>query len=102
MVLFPSPHKRPTRRQSQRRRLSRLLLTQETRQPPSWLIFDVGRSKMKFVFSLLLMSFFGLPLSAGDATEVNFWRWFQKNEGRLFSFEKDSDRIFGDLSEEMK
>ena len=33
-----------TRRQSQRPRLSRLLLAQEPRQPRSWLIFDVGQN----------------------------------------------------------
>jgi hypothetical protein len=35
-----------TRRQSQRRRLSRLLLTQEPRQPPSWLILNVSQRSM--------------------------------------------------------
>jgi hypothetical protein len=42
----------PTRRQSQRPQLSRLLLTQEPRQPRAWLIFDVGRKNMR----LLLLS----------------------------------------------
>ena len=36
---------RPTRRQSQRRDLSRLVLTHESRQLPSWLIFDVRQSR---------------------------------------------------------
>ena len=34
-----------TRRQSQRRRLSRLVQSHESRQPPSWLIFDVRQMK---------------------------------------------------------
>ncbi len=33
---------RPTRRQSQRRDLSRIVLAHAPRQLPSWLIFDVG------------------------------------------------------------
>ena len=37
--------KRPTRRQSQRRDLSRIVLTHAPRQLPSWLIFDVGQKQ---------------------------------------------------------
>ena len=35
----------PTRRQSQRHRLSRSVLTHGSRQPAPWLIFDVGQKK---------------------------------------------------------
>ena len=37
----PLPKQGPTRRQSQRQGLSRVVLTHAPRQPPSWLIFDV-------------------------------------------------------------
>ena len=43
--MFEYRKKRPTRRQSQRPDLSRLVLAHESRQAGSWLIFDVGRKK---------------------------------------------------------
>src|SRR5262245_65111891 len=45
--------KGPTRRQSQRRDLSRLVLAHESRQLPSWLIFDV---RQKMLMSLRISS----------------------------------------------
>ncbi|HEX2852313.1 MAG TPA: hypothetical protein VHO24_03665 [Opitutaceae bacterium] len=57
---------------------------------------------MKRVLLLLLMGFFSLPLFASDTKEVTFWRWFQKNEGRLFAFEKDRERTFDDLAGALK
>jgi hypothetical protein len=30
--------------------------------------------------------------------EETFWRWFQQNSDRLFRFEADQDRVFGELS----
>ncbi len=45
----------PTRRQSQRRRLSCLVLTHESRQPPSWLIFDV-RQRPKVISPGIVMA----------------------------------------------
>lgn len=40
------------------------------------------------------MGLFGL----GKTREQNFWIWFQKNETRLFEFEKDKERNFESLS----
>ena len=57
---------------------------------------------MKHIVTLLLMGLFNLSLFAGDTKEVLFWQWFQRNEERLFSFEKDRDKIFDALSEAMK
>jgi hypothetical protein len=57
---------------------------------------------MKPLFALVLMGFFNLPLFAGETKEATFWRWFQKNESRLFSFEKDRERVFGDLAGALK
>lgn len=33
--------------------------------------------------------------------EEKFWKWFQANEARLFSFEQDQDRVFADLGPQM-
>jgi hypothetical protein len=57
---------------------------------------------MKRVLLLLLMGFFSLPSFASDTKEDAFWRWFQKNEGRLYAFEKDRERTFDDLTGALK
>lgn len=57
---------------------------------------------MKRVIPFLLMGFFSLPSFASDTKEVTFWRWFQKNEGPLYAFEKDRERTFDDLSGALK
>ena len=57
---------------------------------------------MKHVFALILMGVFSRLLFAGDTKESVFWQWFQQNEVRLFSFEKDRDKVFDDLSNAMK
>jgi hypothetical protein len=53
---------------------------------------------MKYIFALMLMGFFNLPIFASDTKEAVFWKWFQKNEDRLFLFEKDRDKVFDDLA----
>jgi len=53
--------------------------------------------------ALALIAIFSLPCSRAVATpEQDFWAWFGKNEAALFDFEKDQDRIFKELSTEMK
>jgi len=54
------------------------------------------------VFAFILMGLFNLPLFGADTKEAAFWHWFQKNENRLFSFEKDREKIFDDLSATMQ
>ncbi len=34
----------------------------------------------------------------GKSKQQVFWEWFQKNEDRIFNFERDQDRIFDDLA----
>ena len=58
--------------------------------------------KMKLLYALVLMSLFNPRLFASDTKEATFWHWFEKNEGRLFSFEKDRERVFDDLAGAMK
>ncbi|WP_299615033.1 hypothetical protein [Pelagibius sp.] len=45
------------------------------------------------------------PSPAGDmfgpSKEMRFWKWFQKNEERLFSFEQAQEAIFDELSRQM-
>jgi len=41
---------------------------------------------------------FGARASGEDA----FWQWFQKNEVRLFTFEKDQEAVFNELGSRMK
>ena len=50
----PLPEPRPTRRQSQRRDLSRVVLSHAPRQLPSWLIFDVRRKPSMKAFFLFV------------------------------------------------
>lgn len=37
----------------------------------------------------------------GASREKRFWKWFQKNEDRLFHFEGDQEAIFDDLQQQM-
>ena len=37
----------------------------------------------------------------GASREKRFWKWFQKNEDRLFHFENDQEAIFDDLQQKM-
>src|SRR2546430_2554116 len=53
---------------------------------------------MRFLLPFLIMGLFNIPLLAGENKEALFWRWFQKNDDRLFAFEKDRDKIFGELT----
>lgn len=48
------------------------------------------------------MGLFNLPIFASNTKEAVFWKWFQKNDDRLFSFEKDRDKVFGDLNDAME
>jgi hypothetical protein len=57
---------------------------------------------MKRVLLFLFMGLFSLPSFASDTKEAAFWRWFQKNEGRVYAFEKDRERIFDDLADALK
>ena len=50
----------------------------------------------------LFMGFFTFSLFASDSKEATFWNWFQKNENRIFLFEKDRERVFDDLAAAMK
>ena len=56
---------------------------------------------MKLLNTLILMSLFNLRLFASESKEASFWHWFEKNESRLFSFEKDQERVFDDLAAAM-
>lgn len=37
----------------------------------------------------------------GKTPQQTFWSWFEKNEGRLFEFDKARDRIFAELQTEL-
>ncbi len=52
----------------------------------------------------LMFSLFLVALSGCSRTtrEQDFWAWFQQNESRLFNFEKDQDRIFRELAEQLQ
>ncbi len=45
-----------------------------------------------------LLNFSCAQISKEDA----FWKWFRTNEARLFDFEKDQEKVFGELTDEIK
>lgn len=49
-----------------------------------------------FAASLMLGAF-----GIGETKEARFWNWFQKNSDRLYHFERDQQRVFDDLSQEL-
>jgi hypothetical protein len=38
----------------------------------------------------------------GETREERFWKWFEKNHDRLFSFESNRDQIFAELARHLK
>jgi len=58
--------------------------------------------KLKFTYLLLLMAFTLFGGNAKAASEDTFWKWFAKNEHRLFSFETNQEAIFDELGAEMQ
>jgi hypothetical protein len=48
------------------------------------------------LITILTLSFMGWP-KRQESKEIIFWRWFQANESRLFDFESDREKIFGEL-----
>ncbi|QQS36511.1 MAG: hypothetical protein IPM56_00740 [Ignavibacteriales bacterium] len=48
------------------------------------------------------MAFNLFNFSNGQSKEINFWNWFIKNESRIFSFESNQEKIFNELSRELK
>ena len=57
----------------------------------------------KFLVALVLvMSVFSI-FSRGQTTkETIFWNWFVRNEARIYDLEKDQNRIFMEISAELK
>src|SRR5690349_5681859 len=54
--------------------------------------------KMRLLHLLTIMALFNLSLFASETKEAKFWKWFQSNDERLFAFEKDREKIFGELT----
>ena len=52
--------------------------------------------------AILIISILSVSNVFGATPETKFWKWFQKNEEGLFHFEKDRERIFDELSIEMR
>ena len=58
--------------------------------------------KFKVTYLLLLMAFTLFSANAKAASEDTFWKWFTKNEQRLFAFEANQEAIFDELGAEMQ
>lgn len=58
--------------------------------------------KLKATYLLLLMAFTLFSGNAKAASEDTFWKWFTKNEQRLFAFEANQEAIFDELGAEMQ
>lgn len=54
------------------------------------------------LFVALFMALMLFNSSAKAASEDTFWQWFAKNEDRLFSFEKNQEAIFNELSQQLE
>jgi hypothetical protein len=50
---------------------------------------------------ILFMGILSFANSFASTSEEQFWKWFAKNEGTLFSFEKNRDKIFDKLSKQL-
>jgi hypothetical protein len=59
----------------------------------------IVKSTLSLIAVSMVFSLFSTRATAGS--EVAFWKWFAANETRLFSFEKNQDAIFDELSAQM-
>jgi len=55
---------------------------------------------MKLLTALMMVAFW--PGLAAASPETDFWKWFQKEESKLYAFESDRDAVFDSLSEAMQ
>lgn len=54
------------------------------------------------IFLIFIVSFLAMAQAVyGGSKETVFWDWFSKNESRLYSFEKDQENIFDEISKEL-
>ena len=51
--------------------------------------------------ALAAISLLGCSSKSPESKERAFWRWFEANEARLFDFERDPERVFGELENEL-
>ena len=51
---------------------------------------------------IIFMTIFSSTGATGGTPEQRFWKWFEKNQAKVFNFEVDRERIFDKLSGEMK
>ena len=52
---------------------------------------------MKFLITILLISL-SMNIFAKETQEQKFWKWFQKNETKLFHFENNSEVVLDEIS----
>jgi hypothetical protein len=60
----------------------------------------IVKSSLAILAVSMVLSLFGTRASAGG--EDAFWKWFEANETRLFSFEKNQEVIFDELSAQLE
>ena len=56
---------------------------------------------MKKLSIITLLVFISMGIFAKETREHQFWKWFQKNESKLFQFEKDQEPILDEISEQL-
>jgi hypothetical protein len=56
---------------------------------------------VKHSFFCLAMAF-SLSSIFAATPEEKFWRWFEKNEDRIFAFEADQERVFDEVASQMR
>jgi hypothetical protein len=56
---------------------------------------------MKWIGVIIIMGFSLFTGCAKKSPEAEFWAWFDKNQDRLFSFERDQERTFDALNTAM-
>lgn len=47
------------------------------------------------------MSIFKIFSRKQESKEATFWKWFQRNEARLYDFESEQERVFDELGREL-
>ncbi len=56
---------------------------------------------MTKLLTLILLATTSMGIFAKDTDEKLFWKWFAKNEAKIYSFESDQERVLDSISERL-
>lgn len=56
---------------------------------------------MKKILTITMLVMIPMGLFAKETEEQKFWKWFQKNEPKIYQFENDQESVLDEITEEL-